>query len=131
MFADGGCGGRMGKCMNKRQVGAHYEQAAARYLEQQGYRIIESNFRCRYGEIDLVAREGAYLVFVEVKYRKDTGAGEPLEAVDYRKQRQISRTAFFYLLCRGYGEDTPCRFDVAAILGEEMRVIKNAFDYVP
>lgn len=121
----------MGKRMNKRQVGAHYEQAAARYLEQQGYRIIESNFRCRYGEIDLVAREGAYLVFVEVKYRKDTGAGEPLEAVDYRKQRQISRTAFFYLLCRGYGEDTPCRFDVAAILGEEMRVIKNAFDYVP
>ena len=116
--------------MNKRQIGTHYEKEAGQYLEQHGYHILEYNFRCRMGEIDIVAREGAYLVFVEVKYRKDSAAGEPLEAVDYRKQRQISQTAAYYLRRHGYGENTPCRFDVAAILGEEFRLIQNAFDYL-
>lgn len=115
--------------MNKRRIGAHYEKTAGQYLERRGYRILEYNFRCRFGEIDIVARESGYLVFIEVKYRKNTGAGGPLEAVDYRKQRQISQAAAFYLLRKGYQEDTPCRFDVAAILGEEIMVIKNAFLY--
>lgn len=116
--------------MNKRAVGTAYERQAGNYLEEQGYRILEYNFRCRSGEIDIIARDGEYLVFVEVKYRRSVKSGSPLEAVDYKKQRIISRAASYYCLTHGYGETTPCRFDVAAILGEEISVIKNAFEYV-
>lgn len=115
--------------MNKRAVGAAYEKQAGSYLERQGYQILEYNFRCRSGEIDIIAKDGEYLVFVEVKYRRDAGSGSPLEAVDHKKQKIISRTASYYCLTHGYGETTPCRFDVVAILGEEIRVIANAFEY--
>lgn len=115
--------------MNKRAVGAAYEKKAGKYLEQQGYQVLEYNFRCRRGEIDIIAQEGAYLVFAEVKYRRDVGSGDPLEAVDLKKQRIISKTASYYCLTHGYGETTPCRFDVIAVLGEEIRLIRNAFDY--
>ena len=73
--------------MNKRQLGTVYEQKAAAYLQQQGYEILECNFRCRLGEIDIIAREGGYLCFVEVKYRSGDGYGSPLEAVGVYKQR--------------------------------------------
>jgi putative endonuclease len=115
--------------MNKRALGTFYEKAAGAYLERQGYEIVEYNFRCRQGEIDIVAREGGYLVFVEVKYRRGTVSGSPFEAVDYRKQRMISRTASRYCYVHGYGENTPCRFDVVAVLGEDMKLVRNAFDY--
>lgn len=61
-------------------MGTAYEKLAGAYLEQQGYEILEYNYRCRMGEIDIVARQGGYLVFVEVKYRADNTAGNPLEA---------------------------------------------------
>lgn len=115
--------------MNKRAVGTAYEKQAGEYLRAQGYEILEYNFRCRSGEIDIIAKDGAYLVFVEVKYRRNTTSGDPLEAVDGRKQRIISRAASYYCLTHGYGETTPCRFDVVAVLGEEIRVIANAFEY--
>lgn len=115
--------------MNRRQVGAQYEKLAGQHLEQQGYEILAYNYRCRFGEIDIVAKEGGYLVFAEVKYRKNSRVGNPLEAVDKRKQQQISRTAAYYLLRYGYREDMPCRFDVVAVSGEEISVIKNAFFY--
>lgn len=115
--------------MNKRAVGAAYEKNAGEYLKAQGYRILEYNFRCRSGEIDIIAQDGEYLVFVEVKYRKDRGTGDPFEAVDQRKQRTIGRTALYYCVKHGYAETTPCRFDVAAVLGDEIRIIKNAFEY--
>ena len=67
--------------MNKREVGAAYEEAAAVFLEKNGVRILERNFRCRQGEIDLIGRDGEYLVFFEVKYRKNADAGLPAEAV--------------------------------------------------
>lgn len=115
--------------MNKRAVGTAYEKLAGEYLKQQGYEILEYNFRCRMGEIDIVAKEGDYLVFVEVKYRSGRQKGSPLEAVDTRKQRIISKVASYYCLTHGYGETTPCRFDVAAICGEEYTLVKNAFEY--
>lgn len=115
--------------MNKRAVGTAYEKTAGEYLKKQGYQILEYNFRCRSGEIDIIARDGEYLVFVEVKYRRNAGSGNPLEAVDVRKQRTISRTALYYCMKHGYGETTPCRFDVAAVLGGEICLIKNAFEY--
>lgn len=116
--------------MNKRTVGTAYEKQAGIYLENCGYKIVEYNFRCRMGEIDIVAKDGEYLVFVEVKYRKSEASGNPLEAVDTKKQRIISKVASYYCLTHGYGEMKPCRFDVVAVLGDEVSLIKNAFEYV-
>lgn len=113
--------------MNKRQTGSRYEQEAAAFLEQQGYQIIERNYRDRRGEIDIIARDGNCLVFVEVKYRKDAKNGYPEEAVGYYKQQRIRHTAEYYLLRHHLGEDMPCRFDVVSILGTEIRLIRDAF----
>ncbi len=112
---------------NHYAVGMQYEQRAAEYLTVQGYQILERNFRCRQGEIDLIAREKEWLVFVEVKYRKTARLGEPLEAVDRRKQQRIYGAAEYYLHCFYYGRDVRCRFDVVAVLGEEIFLIRNAF----
>lgn len=105
------------------------EQKAADYLKQKGYRILERNFYSRYGEIDIIAREGKYLVFVEVKYRTNTSHGTPQEAVSYSKQRTICRVANYYCLKRGIQEGTACRFDVVAILGNDVTLFRNAFEY--
>ncbi|MFR5601617.1 MAG: YraN family protein [Lachnospiraceae bacterium] len=113
--------------MNKREKGSHYEQIAAACLIRQGYEILEQNYRGRHGEIDLIARESGYLVFIEVKYRKDGRFGDPAEAVDRKKQGRIRQAARCYLFQNGYGEEEPCRFDVVSILGEEITVLQNAF----
>lgn len=112
--------------MNKREVGTAYEQFAAAYLKELGYEIVEANYRCPVGEIDLVAKDGSYLVFVEVKYRKNLAAGSPFEAVNTKKQQTIRQVARWYLAER-HGEDMPVRFDVAGILGEEITIVKDAF----
>lgn len=115
---------------SKRQIGAEYEEMAAAYLERNGYRILERNVHSRHGEIDIVAIDGGYLVFIEIKYRKDAAFGDPLEAVDAKKQRRICRTASYFCMRGGYSEDTPCRFDVVAVLGKSrIEHIKNAFEY--
>lgn len=113
--------------MNKRAVGAHYEERAADYLKEAGYRILARNFQNRTGEIDIIARDGEYLVFVEVKYRADGACGSPLEAVDSRKQHNIVHMARVYMLKHGYGTETCCRFDVLAIEGERITLVRNAF----
>ena len=115
--------------MNKRQIGTEKEKMAGAYLEENGYEIIEYNFRCKQGEIDIVAKDGGYLVFCEVKYRSGTTSGTPFEAVDYKKQRVISRCALFYI-SKHRLYDAACRFDVISVTNEEIRVIKNAFDYI-
>lgn len=116
----------MEKKQNNRKTGSRYEDMAAAFLEQQGFEILERNYHDRGGEIDLVARDGAYLVFVEVKYRKNTRNGYPEEAVGPLKQRHIRHTAQYYLY-RHALDEIPCRFDVVSILGEEIRLIKDAF----
>ena len=117
--------GRIGN--TSRSQGMSRENQAAEFLERQGYQILRRNFSSRYGEIDLVASQGNYLVFVEVKYRKDDRGGHPLEAVDKRKQQRIRKTAEYYCLRYGHGEQIPCRFDVIGILGEEIVHIADAF----
>lgn len=112
---------------NRREVGAKFERQAGEYLESLGYEVIEYNYRCKKGEIDLVAKDGEYLVFCEVKYRRDTHKGHPLDAVGYGKQRAISRCAMYYLMEHGL-EGVPCRFDVVGLEGEKVFLIKNAFD---
>jgi putative endonuclease len=112
---------------NTRRVGDRYETLAAEYLSSQNYRIIARNFRCRSGEIDIVARDGEYLCFVEVKYRATGGSGRAADAVDYRKQQKIIRVAQYYLISHGFSEWTPCRFDVIAIDGERITLYRDAF----
>lgn len=116
--------------MNKRQTGTEYENLAAQYLKEQGYAILEQNYRNRFGEIDILAKKDGVLVFVEVKFRSTNACGAPSEAVDIRKQRKISRTAFYYYAGHGYAENAPCRFDVIAICGDgTIQHIENAFEF--
>ena len=110
-------------------VGAWGEALAADYLRRKRFEVVAAGFRSRFGEIDLIVKDRRYLVFVEVKYRADNAAGNPLEAVTAAKQRTISKVASYYCLTHGYGTYTPCRFDVAAILDKQIKVIQNAFDY--
>nr|WP_314463267.1 YraN family protein [uncultured Clostridium sp.] len=113
--------------MNNRETGNRFEGIAADYLERAGYKILERNYRDRSGEIDLIAKDGKYYVFVEVKYRENAKKGDPAEAVDGRKQLKIRNTARRYLYRHRLGESVPCRFDVVAILGQEIRLIRDAF----
>lgn len=113
------------------QVGREGEEAAAAYLADHGYRILERNLRFRSGEIDLVAEESGYLVFVEVKTRTGSGFGTAAEAVTAEKRRRLVRLAGLYLARRG-GSPPPCRFDVVTVEpgpgGEWLcRVIQGAF----
>ena len=110
-----------------RKTGFAYEKKAAEYLTEKGYRILQQNFYTKFGEIDMIARNGKYLVFIEVKYRSTERGGHPLETVDVRKQNRIRRAAQFYLLRYGFPENTLCRFDVVGILGDEVVHIENAF----
>ena len=113
--------------MSKRSVGSEYEALAARFLEKEGYTILEKNFCCRQGEIDLIAREGESLCFVEVKYRTSRHSGDALEAVTPLKQARIIRTARVYLMARGLGEEIKCRFDVVGIMPGNIRLVRDAF----
>ena len=116
---------------NKRQVGTEKEILAAEYLKKKGYFIIEKNYRVRQGEIDLIARDGTCIVFVEVKYRADGRSGDALEAVTGAKIRQISKMALFYLNQKKISIDnTSIRFDVIGINGDMVTHIENAFDFV-
>ncbi|KMZ55109.1 YraN family protein [Dorea sp. D27] len=112
---------------NKRAEGSRYEQMAGTYLEECGYEIIRYNYRCRIGEIDIIARDKDALVFCEVKYRRNTSKGHPAEAVDARKQRVLAKCAMCYITVNGLS-GMSCRFDVIAILGGEISHIKNAFE---
>ena len=116
--------------MNRRETGGRYEDMAAAYLMEHGYEIRERNFYSRYGEIDIIAGTADLLIACEVKYRSGVRRGDPLEAVDFHKQKRICQTMLYYFVRHGYGEDTPCRFDVIAITGEgAIRHIKNAFEF--
>lgn len=113
---------------NPREAGSRYEREAAARLSRMGYRILEENFRCRQGEIDLIAKDGKTLVFVEVKYRKDRQKGHPLEAVNRYKQQKIIRTAMYYCYKQKVFDAQACRFDIVSILGEDIELLKHAFE---
>ena len=117
--------------MNTRTIGTQKEQVAAKYLEENGMHIVEQNFRCRQGEIDLIGTHEGYLVFVEVKYRKSKDYGTALEAVNTSKQRRICAVSDYYRYIHHYRQDMAVRYDVLAIQGEKICWIQNAFPYVP
>lgn len=116
--------------MNTREIGTKKEEEACRYLEKSGVRIRERNFRCRQGEIDIVGEDNGYLVFFEVKYRKDNVKGTASEAVGPAKQRKICRTADYYRMIHHCSSDVPIRFDVIAIDGSRLQWIRDAFGYL-
>ena len=91
--------------------------------------MLEYNYRCRRAEIDIVAREGGYLVFIEVKYRKNRKEGSAAEAVDERKKRRIRMGALFYLKEKGFPLSAPVRFDVVSIDEGKIRLFRNAFPF--
>lgn len=113
--------------MTTRSVGNAAERRAAELLEQLGFRIIERNYSCRQGEIDLVCEEGDTLCFVEVRMRASTEHGDPLETITHAKRGRIVRAAKHYLFARAIAERA-CRFDVVTIVGEEQPVLlRDAF----
>jgi putative endonuclease len=116
--------------MNTRKTGNDKELLAAEYLKKNGMRIVEKNFRSRQGEIDIIGYDGAYLVFVEVKYRKNEAKGNALEAVGIQKQLRICRTADYYRYIHHVGDDAYIRYDVVGIQGDEITWIKNAFPHI-
>ena len=105
------------------------EALAAEYLRKKRYSIVACNYRSKFGEIDLIAANRRYLVFVEVKYRRSGAYGNPAEAVDGRKQRTICRVADYYRMRHGIPDGQACRFDVVAVQGEEICLLRNAFPY--
>lgn len=115
--------------MDRVSVGRAFEEKASAFLEEQGVRILERNFRCRQGEIDLVGIHEVCLVFVEVKYRRNERSGMPEEAVGAGKQMKICRVSDYFRIRNKNYQDMQVRYDVVAIGGEEIRWYKNAFFY--
>ena len=99
--------------MNKRIIGGYKEDIATEYLIEHGYTIIDRNFSCKSGEIDIVAKDKEYLCFIEVKYRENNKYGDALEAINIMANKLV--------------ENLNYRFDVVAIKGENIELIKNAF----
>jgi len=102
------------------EVGSAAERAAAAFLRERGYHVLEHNFRCRGGEIDLIALDGGTLVFVEVKLRRTLARGAPIEAVTAQKQTRLARAAQTYLAFSG-GTFARIRFDVISVMRTSAR----------
>lgn len=105
--------------------GPQAEQAAALYLTGRGLQLVEKNYRCRFGEIDLIMRAGATLVFVEVRSRRSQAFGGAGASIDTHKQHKLIAAAQHYLA--QLGKTPPCRFDALLFEGEEIEWIPNAF----
>ncbi|SDX07156.1 YraN family protein [Thiocapsa roseopersicina] len=118
--------GTTDQAVGPRGVGDAKERLAEDYLKRRHLQPIVRNHRCRFGEIDLVMRDGATLVFVEVRYRRSERFGTAAETVDRRKQQRLTAAASHYL--QAHPTVLPCRFDVVAVSGEDrIEWIKNAF----
>ncbi len=108
--------------------GAEAEQQAAQFLQQRGLTLLHQNYRCRHGEIDLIMRDGATLVFVEVRLRSRSDFGGPAASIGTTKQGRLVRTAEHYLSTLRY--TPPCRFDAVLLRSREIvevEWIRNAF----
>ena len=116
--------------MTNRELGSIGEDTAVRLLSCEGYEIVARNYRCRFGEIDIIGFDRNTYIFVDVKYRNDNRFGEPACAVNLKKQRTICKIADYYRVCHHIGDNRACRFDVIAICGEEIEWYENAFLYI-
>ncbi|MEZ3501643.1 YraN family protein [Pantoea sp. KPR_PJ] len=115
--------------LNRRRFGAEQEQRARRYLARAGLQWVASNVHFRGGELDLIMRDGACWVFVEVRYRRDARYGGALASITRLKQQKLLRAAALWLAQRGGSFDTvDCRFDIIAITGTALEWLPNAFN---
>lgn len=121
----------MDKTPGQHSLGKWGEAFAARFLMQKGYEILEKNFKCPLGEIDLIAQESGEIVFIEVKTRRSASFGFPEEQLSWKKRRKLGRLAQFYF--KKHAFERPGRIDVVAILSDgrgralSIEVIQNAF----
>ena len=122
--------------LKRKELGAKGEEIALRYLKSRGYRILERNYRIKFGEIDIIAEQGDNLVFIEVKTRSDNHFGSPFESVTKQKQKQLSKVALEYISKQGC-HNRPSRFDVVGIKFHDgskknkdavIELLQNAFD---
>lgn len=111
-------------------LGDKAELLACRYLQQQGLSLLVSNYRCRWGEIDLIMRDGHYLVFVEVRARKSGAFGGALASITAGKQKRLIHTAQYYQQAQNRQNQHPLRFDAVILQGSppQLEWIKNAFE---
>lgn len=117
--------------MTHRRKGLRYEQIARKFLEQQGLVHLESNYHCRFGEVDLIMQQGKTICFVEVKYRNSLAYGGAAYTISKQKQQKIIKSALCYNASTS--SKTPCRFDVLLLQGgpdqtDEINWIQSAFD---
>lgn len=107
--------------------GVQAEQLAALFLQKQGLKLLDANYRCRFGEIDLVLRDGETLVFAEVRKRSSADFGGAAASIDRRKQQRLILTAQHYIASSP--GDRPCRFDAVLLdAGDRIEWVKNAFE---
>lgn len=106
------------------EIGQDAEDCALAYLQQQGLVLLERNFRCKVGELDLIMRDGAHLVFIEVRERSSPSYGGAAASISPAKIKRIRRAAQFYLL--RFAKMPPCRIDVVAIDGGRISWLRNA-----
>ena len=107
--------------------GAHAEQVAAQFLQKNGLRLLQRNFRCRFGEIDLILRDGETLIFAEVRQRSRGDFGGAAASIDAHKQRRLILTAQHYLA--SLPRIPPCRFDAVLLdAANNVEWVKNAFE---
>ncbi len=127
------------KKLNKRAIGSAYENKAREYLLSQGVEIIKLNYHFhQVGEIDIIYYDNVfegrnlvkYLCFCEVKYRKNNSCVSAIEAVDFRKRKNISKVAIGFVKQHNINMNHPMRFDIVTIDGDNINWIKNAFFYV-
>ena len=111
-----------------RATGDRFESAARNFLAARGLRLVQANFLCRHGEIDLVMRDGDAIVFVEVRYRRGSAFGGALASVTLAKRRRLISAAHIWLAGRPYDARRPCRFDVVAFDGDRVEWVRNAFE---
>lgn len=111
---------------NTKVLGNYGEKLAKKYLVKNNYKILEQNYTCTLGEIDLIAEDDGVIVIVEVKTRTSNLYGTPAEAVNYYKQRKLQQLALYYQRAKRKF-DTPIRFDVIEVIGDEINHIIGAF----
>ncbi len=116
---------------HRQSLGKRGEDLACTELEKRGYVIVDRRFRTRCGELDIVAREGGVLVFVEVKARSGCSFGTPFESVTWKKRQRLSQMAASYLYVKRLAA-VPCRFDVVSVIEQQgshtIELVRGAFD---
>lgn len=113
--------------MGARNLGEQAEQRACVFLQKQKLVLLERNYQCLFGEIDLIMRDGNTVVFVEVRRRSHLQYANPIESVTVTKQKKIIKSATHYLQKRRWFDKVHCRFDIVGITHDQLEWIKDAF----